>query len=214
MLAVAGRLTLTSSILMALPMHIMAALPLPAWAIKTINRRCRGFIWKGEEETSGGHCLMPWSRVCMPRELGGLGVLNIKWFGFALCCRWPWLRWSAEERPWHGLPDITEKEVHAIFNAACRITLGSGEVAKFWTDKWLDTGCSIAQTAPQLYSFIKDWGRSVKEALTGQAWVHDIAGGLSLPAIAQYLSVWDIAHATVLNPEARDTPRWLLTENQ
>ena len=57
-------------------------------------------------------------------------------------------------------------------------------------------------------------GRSVKEALTGQACVHDIAGGLSLPAIAQYLSVWDIAHATVLNPEARDTPRWLLTENQ
>lgn len=99
MMAVAGRLALTRSVLMALPMHFMAALPLPAWATKVINRRCRGFLWKGEEDISGGHCLMPWARVCMPKELGGLGVINLKYFGIALRCRWPWLRWEEEARP-------------------------------------------------------------------------------------------------------------------
>lgn len=60
LLPAAGRLTLVNSVLMALPIHLMAVLPLPVWAIKIINRKCRGFIWKGEEEVSGGHCLVPW----------------------------------------------------------------------------------------------------------------------------------------------------------
>lgn len=176
MMAVAGRLALTRSVLMALPMHFMAALPLPAWATKVINRRCRGFLWKGEEDISGGHCLMPWARVCMPKELGGLGVINLKYFGIALRCRWPWLRWEEEARPWQGLPDTTEKEVDAIVHAACRIKLGNGELAKFWTDKWLPDGRSIAEMAPQLFSFVKDKGQSVMEALSNHAWTREIAG--------------------------------------
>ena len=111
MLATAGRLTLTRSVLMALPIHLMSVLPLPAWAIKIINRRCRSFVWKGEEEINGGHCLLPWARVCSPLEAGGLGIINLKWFGWALRCKWPWLQWDAEERPWQLIPESTEKEV-------------------------------------------------------------------------------------------------------
>jgi hypothetical protein len=58
-----GRLTLTRSVLMALPLHLLSVLPLPQWALNIFNSRCRGFVWKGEEEVNGGHCLLPWSRV-------------------------------------------------------------------------------------------------------------------------------------------------------
>jgi hypothetical protein len=48
-----GRLTLTRSVLMALPLHLMSVLPLPQWALDIINKRCRGLVWKGEEEVNG-----------------------------------------------------------------------------------------------------------------------------------------------------------------
>jgi hypothetical protein len=94
-----GRLTLTRSVLMALPLHILPVLPLPQWALVIINRRCRGFKWKGDKEVNGGHCLLPWATVCTPTRNGGLGILNLRLFGTALRCRWPWLRWAAEQRP-------------------------------------------------------------------------------------------------------------------
>jgi hypothetical protein len=72
-----GRLTLTRSVLMALPLHLLSVLPLPQWALDIINRRCMSFVWKSEEEISGGHCLLHWSRVCQPMSNGGLGILNL-----------------------------------------------------------------------------------------------------------------------------------------
>ena len=213
MLAAAGRLTLTRSVLMALPIHLMAVLPMPAWAIKIINRRCRGFIWKGEEEINGGRCLMPWSRVCLPLEVGGLGSINLKWFGFALRCKWPWLHWDSEERPWQLIQDATEKEVQAMFSAACHISLGDGESARFWTDNWLPDGRSIAELAPALLSFVKNKNRSVSEALQDRAWISDISGGLSLMAMGQYLRVWDLIQDTSLTRGTRDRPIWKLTHD-
>jgi hypothetical protein len=41
-LRISGRLTLTRSVLMALPLHLLSVLPLPQWALDIINRRCRG----------------------------------------------------------------------------------------------------------------------------------------------------------------------------
>ena len=187
---------------------------MPAWAIKIINCRCRSFIWKGEEEINRGHCLLPWSRVCMPRELGRLGVLNLKWFGLALRCKWPWLGWDADERPWHALPNVMEREVQALFNAACQVRRGSGEIAKFWTDRWLEDGKSVAQMAPLLFSFIYPRELIVKEASHYNAWTKDVAGGLSLPAIVQFLKVWELVENTSLNMDARDTPRWMLTSDK
>lgn len=174
MLAIFGRLTLCQSVLMALPIHHMSVLPLPVWAIKLIERRCRSFVWKGEHQISEGHCLLPWAMLCRPKEFGGLGVLNLRSFGLALRCRWLWKNWDKEERPWSFFPDKAEKEVVAMFNAACKIKLGSGHDARFWVDNWLPGGRSIAYTVQTLYSYVKDKGMSIREALPNNAWVRDI----------------------------------------
>lgn len=100
-----------------------------------------------------------------------------------------------------------------MFNAACAITLGNYNDAKFWVDNWLPDGRSIATTAPALYSYVRDKGRSVREALQNSSWVRDIRGGVSSQALAQFLEVWDAAQSTVLSPGIRDSPRWRLTEN-
>lgn len=212
-MAPARRLTLTQSVLMALPIHFLSVLPLPAWALKIINRRCRGFILKGDTDISGGHCLLPWARVCMPKACGGLGVLNLKWFGYALRCRWPCLRWDAEERPWHQLPEAEEKEVSSIFKAATSVCLGDGQRVKFWTDKWLPGGGSIQDLAPALFSFVKDSRNSVKEALHNHIWIRDISRGISMQAMAQYLKIWDITQCVSLSVGVPDHLVWKWTED-
>jgi hypothetical protein len=53
-----GRLCLIKSVLMALPVHFLSALQMPKCAVKEIERNCRGFLWKGQEEVSGGHCFV------------------------------------------------------------------------------------------------------------------------------------------------------------
>ncbi|KAE8770762.1 retrotransposon line subclass [Hordeum vulgare] len=93
LLAVAGSLTLTKSVLMALLVHFMVVPQIPKWDIKMIDRGCRRFFWKGKDIINGGHFLLPWSRVCMVVQYGGLGVLNLSWFGDALRCKWFCVGW-------------------------------------------------------------------------------------------------------------------------
>lgn len=97
-----------------------------------------------------------------------------------------------------------------MFGAACYMCLGDGERAKFWTDNWLPDGRSIATMAPALYSFVKDKGTSVREALHNHAWIREISGGVSLIAIAQYLKVWDLVQSTNLALGSSDRPMWKL----
>ena len=158
--------------------------------------------------------MLPWAQVCAPKDCGGLGVLNLRWFGWALRCRWPWMKWDEHPRPWHSLPDTTEKAVSAMFNAASAILLGDGASARFWTDNWLSGGSSIAATAPALFSFVKDSGCSVREALHNRSWIRDITGGISVQGLAQYLSIWDLTSATSLTSGVRDQARCKLTKGQ
>jgi hypothetical protein len=211
-----GRLTLTCSVLMALPLHIMSMLPLPQWALDIINRRCRGLVWKGEEEVNGGHCLLPWARVCQPTEFGGLGVLNLKFFGMALRCRWPWLRWSTQPRPWSLVPVEDDCDALALFKAGARIKLGDGRRARFWTGGWLPDGRSVQESLPILFSFARDSGVSVAVALENRRWVRDIVGGLSTRAISQYLRLWELAENVKLEAGQSDQamPAPPLSRNQ
>lgn len=114
------------------------------------------------------------------------------------------MSWDADERLWRRLPDSLEKEVELMFSSACVVALGDGATARFWTDNWPADGRSIANTAPALFTFVKDSGLSVREDLHNHRWIRDIRGGLSIQATAQYLQVWDMAHEAHLSPETSD----------
>jgi len=88
----AGRVLLTKVTLSAIPVHLSIACCLSDWAIKQIDKRRRAFLWAGSESVLGGKCRVAWPTVCRPTGLGGLGVLDLCFFGYALRLRWEWLR--------------------------------------------------------------------------------------------------------------------------
>lgn len=84
----------TLAILSSMPTYHLSIFPLAAWARKHIGKIRRSFFWKGKAETNGGHCLISWPLISKPKDLGGLGVINIERFGRDLRLRWLWRAWG------------------------------------------------------------------------------------------------------------------------
>jgi hypothetical protein len=59
---------------------------LPKWLIKKIDKLRRNFFWKGEEGegNKGGAFLVKQDEACRPKDLGDLGIHDLKHFGRAL----------------------------------------------------------------------------------------------------------------------------------
>jgi hypothetical protein len=45
----------------------MMSLDVQIETLLTIEKILHGFLWKGRKDMQGGHCLVVWDRVCMPK---------------------------------------------------------------------------------------------------------------------------------------------------
>lgn len=196
----AGRSTLVAATLSAIPVYVSMAMCLSPWAIECIDRCRRAFLWTGGPSVAGGQCKVAWRLVCAPKELGGLGLIDLRRLGVALRLRWEWLRRTDPSRPWHALPSKPERAVQAFFKVAVHVEVGNGAEALFWTDRWID-GRSISHIAPCLLVAVpaRRRRRTVASALTNNAWVSDIQGAQTVQVIVEYL---------VLIPEVKDKFIW------
>lgn len=140
MLTDAGRVLLTKVTLSAIPVHLSITCCLSPWAIKQIDKRRRAFLWAGADTISGGRCKVAWPVVYRPTGLGGLGVVDLRFFGFALRLRWEWLAREEPQRCWVSLPSKPEKTVQAICAASLSVIIGDGASTKLWTDSWVPSG--------------------------------------------------------------------------
>jgi hypothetical protein len=96
----AGREVHVQFVMTARIIYTAIALDLPMWAIKAIERILKSFLWKGRKEANGGHRLLAWPKVTRPKELGGLGLFDIRRLSLALRVRWPLLQMTEPDKPW------------------------------------------------------------------------------------------------------------------
>jgi hypothetical protein len=78
-------------------------------------------------------------------------------------------------------------------------------LAFFWQDKWINNQ-SVDMNAPLLLNFVDKGAlhsRTVAQGLVAHLWVHDLSVGLSVPALVEYLHLWNkIVGVHLLEDEA------------
>ena len=169
----AGRLRLINTVLSSLPTYFLTVFKLPKWAIKRIDKLRRNFLWKGEAEANGGHCLVKWAKTMRPKKFGGLGILDLDLFSRALRLRWLWFQWTTPDRPWVGTEPPVDDIDRQLFRTSTVVTLGNGEKASFWQSSWL-FGQAPRDRFPELFKWAWRKNKSVKEELQNQNWTRGL----------------------------------------
>ena len=83
------RLTLLKSILSSLPTYYVFLFTIPKAMAIRLERIQRNFLW-GSSVECFKYPLVAWEKVCLPRELGGLGIWKLVPFNQALLGKWLW----------------------------------------------------------------------------------------------------------------------------
>jgi hypothetical protein len=128
----AGRVGQVQFVLIATIIYHAMALDFPTWALKAINKICQNYLWRGRKEALGGHCLITWPKVTRPKELGVLGIPDLKNLNGALRLRWLWLRKTEPNKPWASFPFQGNADLKAFFSMAVVTEIGDGTNTLFW----------------------------------------------------------------------------------
>lgn len=181
---------LTKVTLLVIPIHISIASCLSTWALAQIDRRRRAFLWSGAAVTTGGKCKVAWPIIYRPTDLGGLGFLDLRFFGFALRLRWEWLSRTSRGSCWAKLPARSEKAVSAIAAVSMSVSIGDGGSCRVWTDDWAPVG-PLYLFAPDLFAAISRTRkkRTLRDGLFQNRWARDIVGAPTVQVLCQYLRV-------------------------
>lgn len=95
-----GRVQLTRSVLSALPIYYMTCFKLPSWVIRRIDHIRRSFLWGAKLSNGRVLSLINWDTVCLPREWGGLGLIDLALQNVSLLLRWWWRPNTAHSSIW------------------------------------------------------------------------------------------------------------------
>jgi len=153
--------------------------------------------------------MVAWKTCTRPKELGGLGITDLKLQATAFEAKWLWLQKTDADRAWTSLPLQQSNEARSFFQASTYTIIGNGRNTLFWQDSWVH-GVSIRAMAPTLMHFVPKrviCRLTVAEALTDRHWVRTISGGVTAPAAAEYLQVWHAIEDIVLT-DAPDRLVW------
>ena len=127
----AGCNALVKSVLSYMPIFLLTAIKADKAVLTAFDKIRRGMLWNCSEIVGGGKCKINWDKVCRPKILGGLGILNLEKFSRALRLRWLWHEWASPHKPWVGTETLNDDNDRNFFTAATRVTVGNGLKASF-----------------------------------------------------------------------------------
>jgi hypothetical protein len=104
----------------------------------------------------------------------------------------------------------------AVFTASTSWKLGNGKKCLFWEDQLLD-GKNVEMVVPLLLEHVDGRtckSRTVEQGMESNAWVRDIDSGLSIPALVQFLALWNLVSNIELVMEVEDKLDWKWTQSK
>jgi hypothetical protein len=159
----------------------------------------------------GSHCLVRWAEIQKPKQLGGLGILDLELFGRALHIRWLWYEWTEPDRPWVGTEIPCNDVDKQLFRASTEVILGNGRRAKFWESTWL-AGQAPRDLASNLYKLARRKNQTVCEDLQNCNCTRGLWRMTTATEMAEFVSLWALISEVVLTEE-EDAIRWKWTKN-
>ncbi|OMO71257.1 reverse transcriptase [Corchorus capsularis] len=95
-LSMAGRVALIKLVLSSMPSYYMSLFPILQRVKESLDETQRKFLWNGAMDSRKMH-LVDWNTICNPKEMGGLGIVDLKLKNRALLNKWLW-RFSDEDK--------------------------------------------------------------------------------------------------------------------
>jgi hypothetical protein len=81
-------------------MYAMCVLKIPITIFIHFEKSGRQFLWAKKETDKHGKCLAKWELVCIPKDQGGLGVLNLRLQNQALLMKNLYKFYNQHDIPW------------------------------------------------------------------------------------------------------------------
>ncbi|KAG7533089.1 hypothetical protein ISN45_Aa08g007260 [Arabidopsis thaliana x Arabidopsis arenosa] len=98
-LSMAGRITLTKSVLFSILVHSMSSSLLSAETLESLDKLSRSFVWGSTVEKRKQHLLAS-GKVCRPKREGGLGLKEARVMNKALLAKVGWRLLSNKSSLW------------------------------------------------------------------------------------------------------------------
>ncbi|KAJ1266718.1 hypothetical protein BS78_08G173700 [Paspalum vaginatum] len=147
-----------------------------------------------------------------PKNLGGLGIVDLERFVRALQIRWMWFQWRDQDRAWTGLDSPCTKEDRDFFHASTSVTVGNGALASFWLSNWIN-GTAARSIAPNLFAKSKRKNIKVQKALIGNRWISLISPVSGATEIKEFVGLWEAIHEIHIKNDGVDEIRWCWTSD-
>lgn len=162
----------------------MSFYAVPKGIIKKADFFRSRLVWQEDENVKKYH-LVNWKDCCLPKDMGGLGILNLEIMNIALLAKWFW-KMENEKGLWQDILDekyrkggclalVSKKpgdsqfwanllKIKEIFYKFVKKKVGDGRNTRFWEDSWVDDK-PLREAYPRLYDICFDHNITVEEAI-------------------------------------------------
>ncbi|KAJ4839691.1 hypothetical protein Tsubulata_006579 [Turnera subulata] len=196
-LSIGGRVTLIKSVLTGLPIYLMSLFKVPVGVLKKMRSTIRRFFWNGYDKKSKA-CLVAWNKISIPKECGGMGIMDLSVMNQCLLFKWIWKFCSPVDGVWKDLiarkygvrscspfPEFPLQKCSLMWRditlsgspmsqsgidllQGSEIRWGSGSSVCFWSDNWSGRG-SLKVLFPRIFSLSLCKAESVQYCLSQES---------------------------------------------
>jgi hypothetical protein len=96
MLIMGGRVALVNSNLTSVPLYMLSFYRIPVGVKEKLDRIRNNFLWDETEGKKKYH-LVNWQTVCLRKDQGGLGILDLEKMNIALLAKWLWKLFNEDD---------------------------------------------------------------------------------------------------------------------